>query len=1131
MASTPEFYTIGDNTTSPNFDLVSSVFQHVLRGTVSENAVDMQVSINGAPFKSDPDLIAFSSGTFTVPDPNVLPQGIVLSYGTNSIRVRAVMATGEVTSPAEARIEIISTEDAHYVRPPTGLRVRRRRDEVEIIWAASDMPDILGYHIYAATEGGGGSQGYVRINKNLIADIAFHEERVRHVSEDSTFYTSSGGQIRVLLIEEDFNDNPIGSIGEFVIDTSLNTGSEMKAGLKLEEVLTSQFHHFIHNRAASEDEGVINNEFFAALSDDEPLYYVITAISYDPETNQHVESAYSSELVGIPLVISTNLREIPTRDQTDIARDYISSIIRNSDNKVSVIPGSVVRDIFIDPFSSETERLHFIANFIRRSQSFVTLLEIDNGGNGDDSIPVSQSPYKQALKAALGFSSDTDVQALIDDSFDKLASNYQKVRGGAQRALGTATFYTTTEPTNDVVIETGTLLSAEGGISFQTTSRVVLPLNSRDSFYNVQMRRWEIRANIRALEAGEGGNVAAGAITTVLGGPPNVRVTNLEATRFGRDRESNARLAERAMLALSGVDSGTASGYLATVLEHDEVRKAKVIKAGDSYMLRDYDEVRHKHIGGKVDIWVQGEEEKRVTDTFALRYRLEENVSFVLASAPSDLIFRAEAPFIDENNPIVEVLGATTLQKAQGFGFRKTTTGEEFDLTGYEILNHNTIRLDTSLPQPSVSPTDFFQGDIRLRDTSDYIFTTQPVLSVDTVQDLETGTPLEEGEDYDLFRLEDPLLKGLSTGAKDFLRIYIDDVAADMTSYINDERHVLVGTTRERLNSLGINAISVRVFSLDRSIAYNGPNTPNPDFLVEEGDPLSIYRVEGGAIANGEEVSVDYEHNRNFSVTYNVNNTLQVVQESVDAKRHVTADVLVKGAASNKVDLDMTIILQPGVQRAETDSKIRSSLTYLLNSKSIGEPVYQSDIIHAVEDVKGVDYVVVPLAKMALADGSPIIKERLSSDATVIDSASGIRVYALTQKLAFPTIDNGGIATKHKGVFRDTQEMRLVSDYNRLFDLPFSAMIVGSGGRSIQGYSDNTTLIAQGFRGDDIEKRRLELSSNRVFLSYPSSSSPGTSTLDVSYYVHGDIGSKSIIPSPVTFLELGNVTITYGGGS
>lgn len=1135
MATTPLFNTPDGLDTDTSLTIVTSVRDQILTGVLDSDIVDVQVKVNDDAFVSSPSLVSFDQDSFTVPNPSVFPEGLRLGFGINTIQVRVVDVTGSVSAAATATIEVKREREIDLVAPaPTGLRVRRRNNAVEVVWAQTDAANVTGYNIYAAIDSGGGTQGYVKLNPSLITSSAFNETEFVEASEDTTFYTSQGGQLRVLLVEEDFNDVPVQTVAENVIDTANVVFDEARVTTTVESVETTTYFSFVHNRTSTT--GVINNEFFADVPDDEPLFYVITTVVFDPATNRQIESTYSSELVGLPLVITTTLDEMPTKAQNDIVRDYIDSILR-SDNEISAIPGSTVRDIFIEPFASEAERITFIAGFIRRSQSFSTLLAIDDLDGDDVSDPVQDNPYKLALKSALGLENDADVQSLIDDSFEKLAQNSQVTRGGQEFAVGQAVFFTTTEPTADLVVEEGTLLSTSGDsdnppVRFQTTSRTTLPFTQRDSFFDLQKQRWEVIANIRATEPGEASNVTSGQIENVLGGTTSLQVTNKEATRFGRDEESNARLAERGILAFSGVDSGTEAGYLATALRQQGVFRAKIIKSASEFMMRDYDPVRMKHIGGKVDVWLQGLEEVQVTDTFALRFQIATNIQFVLDSNPSDLIFVAEDPRLSSDNPITELLGATAQQQSQGFGFRNVTTGQDFDLTNYSLLDYNRIQLDTSIPQPAVNTNDIVVGDYRFQDTSQYVFSRQPVFDVETVASVNTGTVLTAGANFNLFRTQDPLLEGFSTIAQDYIEItQASGVPSGDTFIVNDEPHVLVGETPDPLENLGVNPISVRVFSQDRLVEYNGPNTPSPDFLVEEGNEttaLTIIRVPAGNIGNGEQVSVDYEHDENFTVDYTINNLLDRVQAAINVQSHVTADVLVKQALSNEVDLEITVVLQSGASKAQVDANLQTNLSQLLNSKPIGEPVYQSDIVQAIENTAGVAYVIVPFARMGLSDGSIIVREDINNDATFLDQQGNEKVYIFKDDLNFPTDNTGGPSNLHRGVFQDDQALTLVSKYDDLFDAVGNALIVGNDGLSIAGYSDDTTLTGQGFDTPaERQEQREALTANRVFVSVDDSDTPENHTYSATYTAQDDTGSKSLIVSDVAFLELGNLTITY----
>lgn len=1127
-AITPQFNRAQGGTTT-DLSLVTTIRDQVFTGVLDSNTVDVQISIDGSAFRADPTLIEFDQTTFSIPNRNVHPDGLRLNYGRNVIQIRAIDVTGGISSPATITVDVLRAEDVDLVAsPPSGLRVRRNRSSVEIVFAQNDIQNVKGYNVYASAEAGGGTSGYYRINRDLIADVAFQEETLTPVPESDTttsgtrtlFLDSQFGQVGLQIDQRDFNDAVLESEDLQLFDVSL-AESRLKVTTKVESVETTNYLLFEHDRDATPSQGTLNNEFFADIPNDEPLYYVVTTVVFNPITNTEVESAYSSELVALPLTIDSQIRELPRRTRFDVSEAYIASILA-IDNEISVIPGSVVRDIFVDPFSTEAERLYFVADFISRSQSFPTLLALD-------SLP----SYKSALAAALGLNLTADVQPIIDDSFDKLAANVQVTRQGAEIAVGEVVFFTNSEPTADIVIEAGVGVSTDNSVTFTVTATTTLPFASRDSYFNNQRQRWEITAPIQADDAGSAGNVPANTIRNTLGGVGNLQVTNLEATRFGRDEESNEDLAVRAILAFSSVDAGTESGYLATALRQVGVFRALVVEAGDQYMMRDYDEVRDKNIGGKVDVWIQGERFVTVSDTFALRFEVERDVRFFLDSDPSDLIFVADDDRLSPEAPITQMLGETPSEQAQGFGFRNLTTGDTFDLTGVSILDFNRIQLNTGIAQPVVNPNDLISGDFRFRESDQFVFTRQPVTQVNSVQSVTSGDALTAGTNYDLFKIEDPLFNGYSGQAQDYLQItQVGGIPTGDVVIVNDERHVLLGQIPEPLDNLGVSPLTVRVFSLDRLTEYAGPTAATPDFFINEGDettPLELVRNPDGNITNGQEVSVDYEHDENFSVEYVINDVVQDVQAAFEVQRHVTADVLAKEAISNPMDLEVTIVLSPGAVQSVVDASVRTNVSQFLNSLGIGDPVHQSDIVRVIENTAGVDYCVLPFARLTHGDNNLIVREVLNNAFTFITQTPVSKIYVLQDALNFSTTDGGGSNTLHKGVFQDRLPLTLVNSYAALTSAKNTALIIGKGGIIIQGYSDDTTLEAAGFDTTaEKEAQRLALTANRVFLSLDVADTPENHSYEASYGVFGDTSTNSSVElTDVTYAELGNLTITY----
>lgn len=1112
----------------------SSLENQILKGQFSQAnlVLDVQISLDGDSFRSDPDLVSFDLTGFTIPNLQVYPNGLPLSYGSHTIKVRTVDSLGNFSAVTTAELNILSPSQIQLlVQAPSGLSVRRGLDRTEIVWARNAEPEVTGYRVYASTEASG---PYVLLTQNPITSPSFTQEETAFSQDNTLTYTPQGSQVRAVYTDEDELDNALVTLSDISYDT-FNAFDQVRITTTVSAVSAVDYFVFNHNRL---DTSLINNAAFSVLSNTEPAYYVITALAFDSTTGEEVESVYSAELVGLPLAITATPVATQTRTFNQVTQDYIRTLL-NLNPQISTIPGSAVRDIIIEPFATEAQRLYFLTDFVQRSQSFVTLLALDDADGDGISDPVSDSPYKQALASALGLTPVAIVQDVIDDLFERKAGDMQVFRQGAEPARGNVLFYSTQRPTRDITFQAGIVVTTGSNViagtaatlQYRTTQTVTLPFAQVDAYFNAAERRYEISVPIQSTESGQIYNAGANQITRTFGGPSGFLVINPTALGFGQDEESNRSLAERAILAFSSVDAGTGAGYLANTLKTPGVFRASVVQSGDVLMQRDYDDVRGKHIGGKVDVFIQGGSDRTVAENFALGVGILDGIRFLLDSLPSDFIFYTNDPRITPQTPILEVLGGTPTQVAQGYRFTNVSTGQDFLLQGVVILDYNRIQLDPSLAQPNVTFTDVILGAVRFQTQDTYTLQANPVLAIDSVTSQESGLALLAGTDYQLIQDGDPLLEGNSYLDNNRLQILAPPTNAAF--FVADERKILLGQTPVSLNKLGVNPISVRVFNLGRTVEYVSPLTTSssPDYFITQGDtktPLKITRNPQGQILNGQEVSIDYSHDENFTVSYATPQTLSDVQSNLDQMRHITADVLAKRGERIGVDIEATIVLKKGASKAQVEALLRTKLTQLINGAGLTTPIYQSDVIGAMETVEGVQYAVVPLTRMARSEGSLIVREPLNSDATLLEIAGLSRVYLLNQTFSGPTVLGGNALNLHKGVFKDELPMSLTTSYNTLRQAPNQAIIIGQNGLSIPGYSDDATLITQGFNTVAARQAQRELlTANRVLLSLGLSESVDASTYAVTYAIAKETGSRDIEPGQISYLELDALSLTF----
>lgn len=1128
----------------------TTVTTRFFEGVLPLDAVDVQVSLNGSGFSSDDALIQWGDGTWVVPNPEYDPDGILLLEGMNTVEVRAVLPSGTVTPPTKSQVRLITDSGLGVIASvPTNISVVQENKSVTVRSEEVTSTGFQGLNFYASQFAGGGITGYTRINVNRVTESRIIRETERFAAQKTN-----------LPVKVDANGDPVvdpmyfrvlgrqENEDQVVIQSDFNeryevpeTARTIQMNLTLDQVRDVTVYEFKHNRQNSPTStpATVRVSSFANLNVDQPLYYVVTALFFDPDLSLEYESSFSPEVVGYPELVTTAIASIPTVSRQDIVKEFITGIFR-SNPQVKVEAGSVLRDTVIDPFSSESERLRFLLDFYQRARTPTLLLQVDDPTGSGTSTPVNQSSYKRGLKGALYITSNAEVQSLIDSAFDAYASNFGVRRRAGTASAGEVLFLTASRPTSSISIPLGTLVRG-GSVSFATTREASIPLNNTASFFNPINGTYQISVPVQATTTGSQTNVGVGQIRKIQSSlSTTLRVVNLGDMRGGRDSESNLALTARVQNRLASVDSGTERGYLQTAADVAGVVKANVVAAGNPLMQRDLNGAG-EHKGGKVDIWVQGENIAKVTDTFAFTFDVAQDVQFEVLSI-ADLTFRAVDPEVSSTNPIVALLDDPTV----GYEFRNASTGDVFDLTGVMVTTYDTIKLNTSVPQPSVNLTDVVLGSYRRQTGTAFVLPRQPVSDITSVVGTVSGTlPVES---YLLVRPTAPLDTGRSTLANDYLQIngYTDSTGANIPTggfiTVTDESHVLIGQYPESLGSLGANYLTLVVKSADGLTTYAGPNDPSgsPDYQITLGTSttaVSITRTSAGAIPNGATVLVSYEHDENFTVTYTTNLIVSLTQDAADAKKHATADVVVKDAIPAPIDIEATVILARGRDSGTVDTALRTNLSNFFANLRLGDAVRQSDIIDVVERTGGVSYVLVPLTKMVRATGSIVVREPLSTD-TVSESVlltgpstNEAIVYLLTNELTAATIDGGGGGSDFKAVFQDDVGMDLLlpsATVESLGSAPGLAYIIGSGGKVISGYSDDATLEAEGYVTDAAKKsRRVEITANRILVSTNTGGSPTTHMYAVTYVVGADNGAKNIDPGAAEYCIEGSFTFTY----
>lgn len=1138
MANAPLFDVYGTGTTTSSLNTTTNISYIILSGTVEPGAVDIEVNVNGAGWSTDPSLVGLTATGFTIPNLTAHPSGYFLENGLNSISVRSINVAGSRSDEATANItKVLDTEYGLSLIAPTAISYDRNANSITLKWSDTSNGTATGFNIYASTGPSGTGSGYLRVNASIIpsstpSKTTTVEDEVESYSVDGSNSVGSTLRVRSEIINPATNEL-IEKKTENYFDLTLKPSYKYTASVSRRN--TVKEFYFKHNRTDSNINGVLNGDVFSFVPSNLPIYYVVTALYYDAGSATLRESRYSVEIAANPLPIDNTVRGVNIREPAVVIEDYILKVQQVAP-ELSLIPGSTIREVHIEPFANEIQKAYFLMDFIHRANSFVALLNIDDPTLSGTSVPVASSTYKSNLKTALSSNSDSAVQALIDSAFDNLGANIGIPRPEATYSTVNQLFYVNSRPTRDVIVSQGSIVRSSSDVlapRFIARSQATIYAATADTFYNPITRRYEIYVPMVAEVPGAVGNVSAGTLDTVDTGAINLQTINLENGVGGRDRASNLELAELGIRAYSSVDTGTKNGYLSQTLQVPGVLDATVIPSGHPYMWRDYSLDKKEHLGGKVDIYVKGVIERTVNETFAFSYTLGRNVVFKVLDV-NNLVFRALDSRLSPDNSIEEMLN----DQGAGLGLKNMSRYpvEFYNLSGIAYLDYRTIRLNNAVPQPYTNFDDMVEGDFRFSINEQFTMSVQPVSRVLSINGQISGA-LDPQFGYTFYKLQDPVLLGYSTKASDSVEINsYNGVPTGEMIQVNAEEHTVVGHIAEPLNSLGINTLSLKVFSQERSILYNGPDNPNPDYEIILGTkttPISIVRTQNTTIPSGSVLSVDYEHEENFVISYVTNSLLQDVNSRVEKTRHITADVVVKQALENPLSINATVILTRGANQSVVDLRIRAAISSLLMSKGVGGTVHISDVVSTIQNIEGVSYLVQPFERMTLRSGGIRIRDNISNDFTFIPSlSSGFnKVFISDDSLPFNSVDGGGPPNVFHAVNLDGVAVTNARSIGTVGTSSPQSYIIGYLGASISGYSDDATLAASYPAGTDLNMVRLEKTANRVLISLPidvnPSNDPSLYEITATYVTAIDNSSQDVTAGAIEYLSPGDLVINY----
>jgi Baseplate J-like protein len=585
-----------------------------------------------------------------------------------------------------------------------------------------------------------------------------------------------------------------------------------------------------------------------------PIFYaMVSTLVQDPGTNIVYESQLNGPLIcGFVDLTKVNPTDfLALQRKEDIAGRMIAQINRMYPN-LDLSPRSELRDLIIDPIAIELANMSVREWFSRVSTSISAISQVDNSTGYGTSDPVSSSSTKQMIQAAYGLSS-ADTQTLINTQFDILGEQAGVPRGAATYAVGYLTFYTHVKPTASFSVPVGAVVStlpsaSTASVLFTTTGSAVLNFQNAASYYDSVNLWWGITVPCQCQTTGTVGNAGAGTATQPVSNVPSgLSVTNLLNMEEGTDNQSNASYAALIQdRIVTGKDSSTRNGYLSTALSIPSILSASVVAANDLNMLRDWDPVQQKHIGGCVDIYTKGTALSQQTEMVYFSYGTSGTYGAISTYQPLTLISNSLLKFSLNGAASLPNPPLTAIEFAVTRGGLTVYLGcqlAKFDaVDGFLFLNpsETAYSLDS---EGNVTPITLANGSVQTNlqflqavgQSTNYTYavlfryesglvhtpTLQPVMAINSVQGPVTG--LIPSNLAELIYTEDFLLQGGSNQANDTVSVAgtHTNIATATLSFVTNQA-TLGSNISVPVNSDGTfgNILSVRSTDLSTPYVY-----------------------------------------------------------------------------------------------------------------------------------------------------------------------------------------------------------------------------------------------------------------------------------------------------------------------
>jgi len=315
---------------------------------------------------------------------------------------------------------------------------------------------------------------------------------------------------------------------------------------------------------------------------------------------------------------------------TEQIQQALVDSIRTADPTIALEDGNIVKDIVIDAPAAEFRLGYVVNKFVKFIQSVngIALLEQDATFKSElaTALAISETEITEATTITVPSTVTNDVDALIFDAINNLASNFNLTRTASSKARFIQQFFRQDNNSGSpITVPLGSTVQTIGtDPKVSTTITATAQIPTLDSVKGLFFTEETVEAEL----GGSSFNVAIGAIKQISPTISEATTTsNIEIAAIGQDNESNASLLDRIQASWAGKELSTVEGLSIFAKDFAGVIDAFVVDPSRDLFTRSS--------AGGADVYIQGND--LINDTQVVPFIIGTN-QYLLEKQPATSI-------------------------------------------------------------------------------------------------------------------------------------------------------------------------------------------------------------------------------------------------------------------------------------------------------------------------------------------------------------------------------------------------------------------------------------------------------------------------------------------------------------